>query len=147
MRIPFSLSNDKEFDVVGFGLNAVDHMIVVPHYPEFNSKIRLREHSQQAGGQVASALTALARLGCRTRYIGKVGDDSAGALQLKRLSAEGIEHSYVRRVAGATNQIAFIIIDSRNGERTIIWVLRRIDCSGSEPGSLPAAIAARRGRE
>jgi sugar/nucleoside kinase (ribokinase family) len=121
MYFNFSLPQDREFDVVGFGLNAVDHIVVVPHYPEFNTKLRLQEHSWQPGGQVATALTALARLGVRTRYIGKVGDDAAGALQLNRLQAEGIEHSYVQRVVGANNQIAFIIIDRRNGERTIIW--------------------------
>ncbi len=117
----FPLPKNRSFDVVGLGLNAVDHIIVVPKYPEFNTKIRLSSHSQQPGGQVASALTALARLGCKTRYIGKVGSDFSGDLQLSRLKAEGVEHSYVKQVKGATNQIAFIIIDEQNGERTIIW--------------------------
>lgn len=117
----FSLPKDREFDVVGLGLNAVDHIVVVPHYPEFNTKTRLISHSQQPGGQIASALTSLARLGCKTRYIGKIGDDPSGQLQLSRLKAEGVEHSQVKCVAGATSQIAFIIIDARSGERTIIW--------------------------
>jgi sugar/nucleoside kinase (ribokinase family) len=117
----FNLPKDRPFDIVGLGLNAVDHVITVPHYPEFNSKIRLLSHSQQPGGQVASALTALARLGCKTRYIGKVGDDEAGRLQLSRLKIENVEHSYVKTVKNAANQIAFIIIDAKNGERTILW--------------------------
>jgi sugar/nucleoside kinase (ribokinase family) len=117
----FNLPKDREFDVVGLGLNAVDHVVVVPHYPEFNTKIRLLSHSQQPGGQVATALTSLARLGCKTRYIGKIGDDLSGQLQLSRLTAEGVEHKYLKCIPGATSQIAFIIIDSRNGERTIIW--------------------------
>jgi sugar/nucleoside kinase (ribokinase family) len=121
MRFNITLPADRPFDVVGFGLNAVDHIIVVDRYPEFNSKTRLRAHSLQAGGQVASALTALARLGFRARYIGKIGDDEAGALQQARLTAEGIEHSYAHQVANAANQIAFIIIDAASGERTIIW--------------------------
>lgn len=117
----FNLPENRPFDVIGLGLNAVDHIITVPHYPEFNTKLRLLSHSQQPGGQVASALTALARLGCKTRYIGKVGDDQAGELQLSRLKKEGIEHSYVKQVSQTTNQIAFIIIDASSGERTIIW--------------------------
>lgn len=117
----FKLPENRHFDVIGLGLNAVDHIITVPHYPEFNSKIRLLSHSEQPGGQVASAMTALARLGCKTRYIGKVGDDEAGKLQLSRLRTEGIEHSYVKCVSQTTNQIAFIIIDAKSGERTIIW--------------------------
>jgi sulfofructose kinase len=117
----FNLPKCRPFDVVGLGLNAVDHIITVPHYPEFNTKLRLLSHNQQPGGQVASALTALARLGCKTRYIGKVGDDQAAKLQLSRLKAEGIEHSYVKSISQTTNQIAFIIIDASSGERTIIW--------------------------
>ena len=66
MRFDLSLPADRPYDVIGFGLNAVDHIIVVDRYPEFNSKVRLREHSLQAGGQVASALTAssIAALWC-----------------------------------------------------------------------------------
>ena len=33
MRLPFSVPKQKDFDAVGFGLNAVDHLIVVPEYP------------------------------------------------------------------------------------------------------------------
>lgn len=117
----FNLPVNREFDVVGLGLNAVDHIITVAEYPQFNSKTRLLSHSQQPGGQVASALTALARLGAKTRYIGKVGDDQAASLQLSRLKTEGIEHSYVKSISQTTNQIAFIIIDAKSGERTIIW--------------------------
>lgn len=120
-KFSLSIPQDRPYDVVGFGLNAVDHIIVVPQYPEFNTKIRLQEHGQYTGGQIASTLTGLSRLGCKTRYIGKVGSDQAGNLQLTQLAAEEIDITYVTQVAGANNQIAFIILDARNGERTIIW--------------------------
>lgn len=121
MRFELKLPEGRAYDVVGFGLNAVDHIVVVPAYPEFNTKVRLIEHSRQTGGQVASALTALQRLGCKTRYIGKCGSDDAGRLVLERLALEGIDQSYVIQVPDAYNQIAYILIDSRNGERTIVW--------------------------
>jgi len=111
----------KPFDAVGFGLNAVDHLITVPHYPAFNTKVQLREYVVRPGGQVATAMVALARLGCRTRYIGKVGDDEFGRLQLRSLAEAGVEHSQVKVVPGATSQLAFILIDEPSGERTIIW--------------------------
>jgi sugar/nucleoside kinase (ribokinase family) len=115
------LPQGKPFDVVGFGLNAVDYLITVPHYPIFNTKVQLREHVVRPGGQVATAMVALARLGCRTRYIGKVGDDDFGRLQLRSLAEAGVEHSHVKIVPGATSQLAFILIDEPSGERTIIW--------------------------
>ncbi len=143
MRFELSLPEGREYDVVGFGLNAVDHIVVVPSYPEFNTKIRLIEHSRQTGGQVASAMTALQRLGCKTRYIGKCGSDDAGRLVLERLTREGIEHSYVIQVPDAANQIAYILIDSRNGERTIIW--DRDEQLAFKPDELnPQAIASGR---
>ena len=49
MRFPFKIPEQREFDAVGFGLNAVDHLIVVPEYPAFDTKMRLLEHKQSAG--------------------------------------------------------------------------------------------------
>ena len=59
MQFPFSLSQNKEFDVIGFGTNAVDYLIQVPEYPAFNSKIELTDHTQAAGGEVATAMAGL----------------------------------------------------------------------------------------
>ena len=68
MIFPFTLPAGRQFDAVGFGLNAVDHLIVVPEYPAFDTKIRLLEHKQGAGGQTATAMVALQRLGLKTAY-------------------------------------------------------------------------------
>ena len=121
MRLPFRLNHAKEFDAVSFGLNAVDHLIVVPAYPAFDTKVRLREHVQAAGGQTASAMAALSRLGMRTAYAGRFGSDAEGQFGLAAIKAEGVNTDYVEVIEGARNQIAFIIVDERNGERTVIW--------------------------
>ena len=63
MRIPFQLPEKREFDAVGFGLNAVDHLIVVPEYPTFDTKTRFTQYQKSAGGQTATAMVALQRLG------------------------------------------------------------------------------------
>ena len=121
MRLPFELPDEREFDCVGFGLNAVDHLVVVPKYPEFDTKTRLLEHVQSAGGQTASALVALRRLGARTAYAGRFGSDAEGRLGLESLKAEGVDVRFAEVVEGARTQIAFILIDARSGERTIVW--------------------------
>lgn len=118
---PFKLSDEKEFDAVGFGLNAVDHLVVVPEYPEFDTKIRLREHVRAPGGQTATAMVALKRLGMKTAYAGRFGSDAEGRFGLASLRDEGVDVEFAEVVEGACNQIAFIIIDERTGERTIIW--------------------------
>jgi sugar/nucleoside kinase (ribokinase family) len=69
---------NAKFDAVGFGLNAVDHLIVVPEYPQFDTKLRFTQHQKSAGGQTATAMVALQRLGMKTAYAGRFGSDDAG---------------------------------------------------------------------
>jgi sulfofructose kinase len=121
LRIPFDIPHDREFDAVGFGLNAVDHLVVVPAYPAFDTKTRLVEHARSAGGQTASALVALQRLGARTAYAGRFGSDTEGRFGLQTLIDEGVNVSRAEVIEGARTQVAFIIIEARTGERTIIW--------------------------
>ncbi len=121
MHFPLKPPANKPFDAAGFGLNAVDHLIVVPQYPAFDTKIRLLEHTQSAGGQTASAMVALRRLGLRTAYAGRFGSDPEGIFGLKTLQDDDVNVDFAEVVEGARNQIAFITIDVRSGERTIIW--------------------------
>jgi sugar/nucleoside kinase (ribokinase family) len=121
MQFPFSVPVNREFDVVGFGTNAVDFLIQVPHYPVFNSKVELTEYTQAAGGEVATTMVGLRRLGIKTSYIGRFGTDPAGDYGMRTLQDEGVDLAYAKRIDGAKTQIAFIVIDERNGERTVIW--------------------------
>jgi sulfofructose kinase len=121
VRIPFTLPEAREFDAVGFGLNAVDHLIVVPEYPAFDTKMRLLDHKQSAGGQTATAMVALRRLGLKTAYAGRFGSDPAGVFGFQTLKDDDVNVDFVEVVEGARNQIAFITIDARSGERTIVW--------------------------
>src|SRR5882724_6398873 len=113
MRFPFILADNKQFDAVGFGLNAVDHLIVVPEYPAFDTKIRLLEHKQAAGGQTATAMVALQRLGLRTAYAGRFGSDAEGQFGFRALREEGVDIEFAEVIEGARNQLAFIIVDER----------------------------------
>jgi len=121
MHFPLKAPADKPFDAVGFGLNAVDHLIVVPEYPAYDTKMRFLEHTQSAGGQTATAMVALRRLGLKTAYAGRFGSDQEGMFGLKTLKDDGVNVDFAEVVEGARNQIAFITIDARSGERTIVW--------------------------
>jgi sugar/nucleoside kinase (ribokinase family) len=121
MEFGIDIPAQKPFDAVALGLNAVDHLVLVPHYPEFNTKIQFVEHRLAPGGQSATAMAALSRLGLKTRYIGNVGSDRLGRFQLESLVADGIDASGVHIVEGAETQTAFIIVDQKSGERTVIW--------------------------
>ena len=121
MQFPFSLKETAEYDVVGFGTNAVDFLITVPHYPEFNSKVELIDYVQAAGGEIATTMVGLQRLGLRCSYIGRFGSDAAGDIGFNSLVDANVDMRYAERIDGARTQIAFIIIDEKTGERTVIW--------------------------
>ena len=141
MNLPFTLPPDREFDCVGFGLNAVDHLVVVPEYPAFDAKVRLIDHQQSAGGQTATAMVALQRLGFKTAYAGRFGSDPEGEFGLRSIIDEGVDAAYAEVIEGARNQIAFIIVDERNGERTIIW--DRDERLSYQADEAPIALATR----
>ena len=139
MDFPFQLPTDREFDVVGFGTNAVDFLIRVPEYPAFDSKIELDDYVQAAGGEIASTMAGLRRLGYRTAYAGRFGDDSSGAFGIASLVEDGVDVAYAETMIGAATQIAFIVIDSRNGERTVIW--KRDKALSYSAGEAPVDLA------
>ena len=118
MRFPFEPPQEREFDAVGFGLNAVDHLVVVPAYPEFDTKTRLVEHTRSAGGQTASTMAGLRRLGMKTAYAGRFGSDDAGRFGLEALRAEGVNLERAETVEGARNQV---------GDSTLIFLFRTRD--------------------
>lgn len=121
MNFPFKIEEDREFDVLGFGTNAVDFLIRVPHYPEFDSKVEVSDYIRAAGGEIATAVAGLQRLGLKTAYIGRFGLEATGDFGIKTLTDEGVDVSYAEQIEGAVTQIAFIVIDERNGERTVLW--------------------------
>src|SRR5215472_14870193 len=120
-----------EFDVVGVGLNATDTLLVVPHFPAYAGKVPFQDEMLSPGGQVASALVACQRLGLRTKYIGAIGDDERGRIQMQSLLGTGINLDHVQLRHGCPNQSAYIIIDRSTGERTVLW--RRDDCLRIDP--------------
>jgi sulfofructose kinase len=110
-----------EFDVVGVGLNATDTLLLLPQFPAYGGKVPFEEEILSPGGQVASALATCARLGLRAKYIGTVGDDERGRVQMESLREAGLNLDHVQVRTGCANQSAYILIDRTTGERTVLW--------------------------
>jgi len=123
VRIPFAIPSPgfRPFDVVGFGLNSVDLVAVVAEYPIVNSKQRFQRVARLPGGQMATAVTTCARLGWRSRYVGRFGCDDLGVISRDSLMRDGVDVSAAETIAGITNQFAVILVDARTGERTVLW--------------------------
>lgn len=128
------IPSDKPFDVVGVGLNATDTLILLQHFPAYAGKVAFEREILSPGGQVASAIVACARLGLRSKYIGTVGDDERGRIQLDSLREAGVDATDVQVRHNCPNQTAYILVDQATGERTVLW--QRFDCLRLEPDEI-----------
>jgi sulfofructose kinase len=109
----------KPFDTAGFGQNSLDIVVHVGEYPAPDSKAPIEELVRLPGGEIATALIACARLGCRTTYIGTVGRNHDGREVEAALAAEGVDLAHLRRVDSG-NRVAVILVDG-DGRRTVLW--------------------------
>ncbi len=117
--------------MLGIGLNATDTLLLVPEFPAYAGKVAFEREMLSPGGQVATAVVACAKLGLRTKYIGTIGDDLRGQIQRESLEGTGVDTSGLIVRPGCPNQTAYIIIDERTGERTVLW--RREDSLRLQP--------------
>jgi len=132
----------QQFDVVGVGLNATDTLLLLSKFPAYGGKVPFDEEVLSPGGQVASAMVACARLGLRTKYIGTVGDDERGRVQMESLQGSGVNLDHVQIRSGCPNQSAYILVDKSTGERTVLWSrpdCLRIDPEEIAPGQITSA--------
>jgi sulfofructose kinase len=113
------MTNSSRIDLVGVGLNAIDTLIPLSHYPALGSKVEFRSANILPGGQVASAVIACQQWGLRTSYVGKVGEDQFADIHRSEFAKAGVE-AHLFTAPGCASQQAFILVDD-TGERTVLW--------------------------
>lgn len=126
------MTESSKVDLVGVGLNATDTVVPLSNYPARGSKVEYSTLSILPGGQVASTVVACQHWGMRTRYVGKLGDDSAAKLHRDAFARAGVETQIVTVKDGASSQ-SLILVDG-GGERTVLC--RRDERLILQPGDL-----------
>jgi len=112
------MSGCQKVDLVGVGLNAIDTLIPLPHFPARGSKTEFSTASIMPGGQTATAVIACQAWGLSTRYVGKVGDDEAGRVHRREFERAGVDAQLITVHEAASPQ-SLIIVDE-GGERTVL---------------------------
>ena len=112
---------DRPFQVIGQGMDAVDWICVLPDYPKYASRVEIAEIHKLGGGPGATATALCARYGLKVRFIGRLGDDDAGRFSLADLEKEPMDLSCLQVVTGAETQLGIILVDAATGERTVLW--------------------------
>ncbi len=113
------------FDVVTFGSAVVDVFVDTDvsergkfiAYP-VGSKMLLKNLKFDIGGGGTNSAVAFSRLGLKTGYIGKIGDDSDGGTILEELKKEKVK--FLGKVEKGEISGHSIILDSKQNNRTIL---------------------------
>ncbi len=106
------------FDVIGFGALNVDKLFKVNHIAGAEEESFIQSHSESCGGSAANTVVALARLGCKVGFVGKIADDKEGTLLLEDFRREGVDTSGVIRVGqGDSGQVVGFV--DEKGDRAL----------------------------
>ncbi len=129
------------FDVIGFGSLNVDYIYSLESLSSLPDSLRLRPGHESSlssryfkkiretmethgrlktvsgGGSAANTVLALARMGFKTAFVGKVGRDETGDFLLKSL--EGTDCSYIQR--GSHTGVCLIAVDGDKDRSILVF--------------------------
>ena len=113
------------FDVCGIGAYCLDYLGVVDRFPVEDEKLELGSMELEGGGNIATALVTVARLGGSACFHGVMGkDENTGAIR-RGLEQEGVDVSHLEVTEGK-NPFSFIIINRARSSRTILYTKSRV---------------------
>ena len=111
-----NLSNDKvleEYQLAKGSMSLVDSQLQTA----ISKSVAGCPYSLSLGGSAANAIRAMARLGCKVGFIGKVGEDTTGEFYEQALRNIGIEPFMLRSEHRSGKCLALV---SEDGERTFV---------------------------
>ena len=103
------------------GLIDHDEVLHLDHLPLPGASAVISEVSTSPGGTTANTAVALARLGEQVTLRAVVGDDPEGEILREGLAREGIDVATVTVRNGERTDRSVILLNTRTGERTILW--------------------------
>jgi ribokinase len=107
-------------DVVVIGGANTDYLVRGPRLPRAGETVTGDKfEAEDAGGKGANQAVAVARLGARVAFVGRVGADDRGRALLRRLEKEGVDVSHVAKDKRTPTGVALINVDA-DGEKQIL---------------------------
>jgi ribokinase len=96
----------KQFDVIGFGALNVDKLFKVNAIAHAEQERFVKNFTEAAGGSAANTIAGLARLNCKTGFIGKTAQDREGKLLIDDFAREGVNlDGIIRSEKGRTGTV------------------------------------------
>lgn len=106
-------------DFTGIGENATDIVLRLRDFPERDGKTDTVSREVRLGGQVATAVVAVASWGLQCRYVGAAGSDHNAALHQKDLRSRRVD-SHLLRIPGGESRLSYILVEDQSGSRAVL---------------------------
>lgn len=109
----------------------MDMILNMQKVPEVGENLTGTSYGYANGGKGANQANALARLGAKTKMIGKVADDENGRQLIENLVKNGIDVSGVS-TEGTQTGLAVIILDGEGRNRIVVYEGANAEISADE---------------
>lgn len=113
--------DNRVYDLVGFGIAAVDDIVQLSRFPERDTKVPITRMERHGGGQTTTALITAARQGLRCVYGGLLGENDLSEFTRTTLHRESVEVSQTASHPEARPYYSIVLVDASTGERTLLY--------------------------
>lgn len=111
-----------------------DVTMLVPTYPEENTKNRIDKKVECGGGPAATAAYVLGTWGMETIFIGSVGYDTHGKKIIDEFKKVNVNTDYMTVDSDEETTLSFIVVNEQTGSRTTFAHRpRNLDCTLKKP--------------
>ncbi len=98
----------------------MDFIMTMDRMPESGENLVGKSYGYANGGKGANQASALAKLGSKTKMLGKVADDENGKILLANLKCKGVDVSQVS-TSGIRTGLAAIMLDGTGKNRIVVF--------------------------
>jgi len=123
-------------DILCVGHAAYDLSVFVSEFPSENSKGTTDLLLESGGGPAANAAYLLSSWGMSCGFAGLIGDDFYGEKIAEEFQAVGTDLSLAERRPGYATPVSIILVNRRNGSRTLVNRASPHEPSRFPPGGL-----------
>lgn len=108
--------------IVVLGSCNIDITVVLDRFPLLGETLRGESVQYYPGGKGANQAVAAARLGVKTTFLGKLGEDAWTDFLLRSLIAEDVDTRYVEITKKESCGMAIIYVLKHTGENMIVYL-------------------------
>lgn len=107
--------------IVGIGANVYDTLMVLPNYPNEDTKLRAKGSKAAGGGPCATGLVAAAKLGGEVSFIGSMTDDDKANFLIRDFEKYGIGTDLITIHKGYDTFFSIVMLSEESASRTIVF--------------------------